>query len=199
MFRQVRQFEGMLSPLLSPPLPSLPNATMAWAALAIEELTRLGVSTFAVAPGKRVTPSMCTVSMCTASRSGLLAPAAARSACKRTYQCSSCTGIGVVCVDDRRALSCSCLCLRAPRSILLSCVHVCEAPASLCLCVFTGSRSSPLALAAASHPRSQLTVAIDERSLGFWALGYGRANPTGERSVPILHSKYCFCFGLRRC
>lgn len=49
---QVRQFEGMLSPLLSPPLPSLPNAQMAWAAVAVEELTRLGVSTFAVAPGK---------------------------------------------------------------------------------------------------------------------------------------------------
>lgn len=48
---QVRQFEGMLSPLLAPPLPALPNATMAWAALAVEELTRLGVSTFAVAPG----------------------------------------------------------------------------------------------------------------------------------------------------
>jgi hypothetical protein len=51
---QVRQFEGMLSPLLSPPLPSLPNAQMAWAAVAVEELTRLGVSTFAVAPGEAV-------------------------------------------------------------------------------------------------------------------------------------------------
>jgi len=51
----------------------------------------------------------------------------------------------------------------------------------LCCAVLpVGSRSSPLALAAASHPRTQLTVAIDERSLGFWALGYGRANPTGE-------------------
>jgi hypothetical protein len=49
---QVRQFEGMLSPLLSPPLPSLPNSQMAWAALAVEELTRLGVATFAVAPGE---------------------------------------------------------------------------------------------------------------------------------------------------
>lgn len=47
----MRQFEGMLSPLLSPPLPSLPNTQMAWAALAVEELTRLGVNTFAVAPG----------------------------------------------------------------------------------------------------------------------------------------------------
>eukprot|EP00879_Flechtneria_rotunda_P018694 GHRR01019617.1.p1 GENE.GHRR01019617.1~~GHRR01019617.1.p1 ORF type:complete len:764 (+),score=300.89 GHRR01019617.1:1443-3734(+) len=51
-----------------------------------------------------------------------------------------------------------------------------------------GSRSSPLALAAASHPRSQLTVAIDERSLGFWALGYSRANPTGLPAAVICSS-----------
>jgi hypothetical protein len=48
---QVRQFEGLLSPLLAPPLPSLPNAQMAWAMLAVEELCRHGISTFAVAPG----------------------------------------------------------------------------------------------------------------------------------------------------
>jgi hypothetical protein len=47
----VRQFEGLLSPLLAPPLHQLPNAVMAWAALAIEELARLGINTFAVAPG----------------------------------------------------------------------------------------------------------------------------------------------------
>jgi isochorismate synthase/2-succinyl-5-enolpyruvyl-6-hydroxy-3-cyclohexene-1-carboxylate synthase/2-succinyl-6-hydroxy-2,4-cyclohexadiene-1-carboxylate synthase/O-succinylbenzoate synthase len=52
----------------------------------------------------------------------------------------------------------------------------------------TGSRSSPLALAAASHPRSQLTVAIDERSLGFWALGFGRANPNGLPAAVICSS-----------
>jgi hypothetical protein len=49
---QVRQFEGLLSPLLAPPLHALPNAVMAWATLAIEELARLGINTFAVAPGE---------------------------------------------------------------------------------------------------------------------------------------------------
>lgn len=39
-----------------------------------------------------------------------------------------------------------------------------------------GSRSSPLALAAARHARTQLNICIDERSLAFWALGYGRAS-----------------------
>ncbi len=42
-------------------------------------------------------------------------------------------------------------------------------------CVAPGSRSSPLALAVASHPRARLNVCVDERSLGFWALGFGRA------------------------
>lgn len=57
-----------------------------------------------------------------------------------------------------------------------------------CRCCWSGSRSSPLALTAASHPRSQLTVAIDERSLGFWALGYSRANPGGLPAAVICSS-----------
>ncbi|GIL50277.1 hypothetical protein Vafri_6487 [Volvox africanus] len=43
-------------------------------------------------------------------------------------------------------------------------------------CVAPGSRSSPLTHAIARHPRARLNVCIDERSLGFWALGYGRAS-----------------------
>ena len=39
----------------------------------------------------------------------------------------------------------------------------------------SGSRSSPLTLAASMHPRARLNVCIDERSLGFWALGYSRS------------------------
>ncbi|CAG9463771.1 unnamed protein product [Pedinophyceae sp. YPF-701] len=41
-------------------------------------------------------------------------------------------------------------------------------------CVAPGSRSSPMAIAAASHPRVRLITCIDERSLAFYALGYGR-------------------------
>jgi len=54
--------------------------------------------------------------------------------------------------------------------------------------MYSGSRSSPLALAAASHPRSQLTIAIDERSLGFWALGFSRANTCGLPAAVICSS-----------
>ena len=49
-----------------------------------------------------------------------------------------------------------------------------------------GSRSSPLTLAVAMHPRARLNVCIDERSLGFWALGYSRA--TGRPAVVITSS-----------
>ncbi len=45
-------------------------------------------------------------------------------------------------------------------------------------CCRAGSRSSPLALAAATHPRARLNICIDERSLGFWAVGYGRSSST---------------------
>lgn len=61
-------------------------------------------------------------------------------------------------------------------------VTVIKIPSGSAVALCAGSRSSPLALAAASHPRTQLTVAIDERSLGFWALGYGRANASGACS-----------------
>ncbi|HJR87915.1 MAG TPA: 2-succinyl-5-enolpyruvyl-6-hydroxy-3-cyclohexene-1-carboxylic-acid synthase [Acidimicrobiia bacterium] len=37
-----------------------------------------------------------------------------------------------------------------------------------------GSRSGALAMTAAAEPRLQLHVALDERSAGFWAVGYGK-------------------------
>ena len=53
-------------------------------------------------------------------------------------------------------------------------------------CIAPGSRSSPLTLAIAQHPRARLIPGIDERSLGFWALGHGKA--TGRPCVVVTSS-----------
>ena len=45
-------------------------------------------------------------------------------------------------------------------------------------CIAPGSRSTPLVLAAANHPRAELVTCIDERSLGFFGLGIGKATGT---------------------
>ena len=52
--------------------------------------------------------------------------------------------------------------------------ELCRAGCST-FCVAPGSRSSPLAAAAAAQPRARLVPCIDERSLAFWALGHGAA------------------------
>ncbi len=47
---KARQFEALLAP--RPALGALPNAQLAWAAALVEELCRLGVSMFCIAPGE---------------------------------------------------------------------------------------------------------------------------------------------------
>ena len=42
-------------------------------------------------------------------------------------------------------------------------------------CIAPGSRSAPLALAVAAHPRAECVMHYDERGTAFCALGYGRA------------------------
>jgi 2-succinyl-5-enolpyruvyl-6-hydroxy-3-cyclohexene-1-carboxylate synthase len=42
-------------------------------------------------------------------------------------------------------------------------------------CIAPGSRSTPLIVAVANHPKAKSIVAHDERSLGFFALGYAKA------------------------
>lgn len=70
---------------------------------------------------------------------------------------------------------------RCPSSMRCSCLFLQEVndiwclPFNSCVLLPTGSRSSPLALAAVSHPQATIIPCIDERSLGFWALGFSRA------------------------
>jgi 2-succinyl-5-enolpyruvyl-6-hydroxy-3-cyclohexene-1-carboxylate synthase len=42
-------------------------------------------------------------------------------------------------------------------------------------CITSGSRSTPLTVAAARHPRARQVVHFDERGAAFYALGYGKA------------------------
>lgn len=57
---------------------------------------------------------------------------------------------------------------------------------ALFFCISPGSRSTPLTVAAARHPRAICKLFADERSAGFFALGYARA--TGRPAVLICTS-----------
>ena len=46
-------------------------------------------------------------------------------------------------------------------------------------CIAPGSRSTPLTAAIAQHPCAKIVPCLDERSLAFWAVGYGRATRWG--------------------
>lgn len=50
-------------------------------------------------------------------------------------------------------------------------------------CIAPGSRSTPLALAAANHPKASLHIHYDERGLGFLALGIAKA---GHRPAALI-------------
>ena len=50
-------------------------------------------------------------------------------------------------------------------------------------CISPGSRSTPLTVAVARNPKARWKMFADERSAGFFALGYGRA--TGKPAVLI--------------
>lgn len=53
-------------------------------------------------------------------------------------------------------------------------------------CIAPGSRSTPLALAAEKHVGANVVVCIDERSLGFYALGYAKGS--GQPAAVICSS-----------
>ena len=58
---------------------------------------------------------------------------------------------------------------------------VCKLLKAPVLCA--GSRSSALTMAVALHPRARVVPCIDERSLAFWALGFGRAHGSAPAHV----------------
>lgn len=132
---KVRQFEKLLRG--PPALSEAKNINMLWAHLMVDELCRLGSSTFCIAPGtqsfseaqyRHLSPHNCMQPI----RAGASPTVHAASAHEK-------------------------------------CFHGC------CL-LGAGSRSSPLTAAAAMHPRARIVTCIDERSLAFWALGFGQAN-----------------------
>lgn len=53
-------------------------------------------------------------------------------------------------------------------------------------CISPGSRSTPLALAVAEHPKAKAIVHFDERGIGFYALGYAKAS--GKPAAVIVTS-----------
>jgi len=53
-------------------------------------------------------------------------------------------------------------------------------------CIAPGSRSIPLALAAAEHPKAEIVTHFDERGLGFYALGFGKGS--GKPAAVIVTS-----------
>ncbi|KAM6548265.1 hypothetical protein CsatB_019941 [Cannabis sativa] len=55
-------------------------------------------------------------------------------------------------------------------------IEECSRLGLMYFCVAPGSRSSPLAIAASTHPRITCVVCYDERSLAFHAVGYSRGS-----------------------
>ncbi|XP_050372499.1 protein PHYLLO, chloroplastic isoform X2 [Argentina anserina] len=65
-------------------------------------------------------------------------------------------------------------------------IEECSRLGLMYFCVAPGSRSSPLAVAASTHPLITCIVCYDERSLAFHAVGYGRGS--GKPAVVITSS-----------
>eukprot|EP00897_Mesotaenium_endlicherianum_P006961 jgi/Mesen1/6293/ME000325S05431 len=170
---------------ISQALDDAPNINSLWAALAVEECCRLGCTYFCIAPGSRSSP---------------LAIAAASNPHARVVVCIDerslaynalgfSRGAGrpaVVITSSGTAVSnLYPAVVEASQDCVPLVLLVADRPAELrdtganqtinqYFCIAPGSRSSPLAIAAASNPHARVVVCIDERSLAYNALGFSR-------------------------
>lgn len=115
-----------------PPLAASPNVNALWARLLVEELCRLGCNTFCVAPGEWGVGGGC-------------------------GWCQQPSGyVRLVQRGTRRQLF-----VRAQPQTYFSC-DVCCPPRAALLYALPGSRSSPLTVAVAQHPRARIVPCIGE-------------------------------------
>ena len=73
---------------------------------------------------------------------------------------------------------------------ILAC-HLARFDTAFAIIAGSGSRSSPLAAAAAMQPTARLVPCIDERSLAFFALGYGRAKRQASLNFGMAKKHCC--------
>ena len=188
----MRQYDSLLH--APPALAAAPNMNALWARLTVEELCRSGITTFAIAPG--ATPGACELTCIGQAVPSMdlvwvLALTLTLTLNIDVHDRTMCrkSGVQITSLDVHR-----------PKPMPFGSMFTSHDHTSLTIPSCAGSRSSPLTLAAAMHPRAHVVSCIDERSLAFWALGYGKATGcaalslcarlTSERAYVQTHTKW---------
>lgn len=143
---KIRQYERLLQGV--PPLAASPNVNALWARLLVEELCRLGCNTFCVAPGE---PGLSLGIWCR----GRLWCCALQQSMQPSHRLGPMHATGAV------AHLTTCFCptrLAAVGHLTALCCPTHPCPA--------GSRSSPLTVAVAQHPRARIVPCIGQSGTG---------------------------------